>query len=127
MAFSGWTKQPNWTRSQLRTWRVFCCLPVWLWFRGGKGVATFLGVILALDFQAGAYTCLTWVFVAIVSRYSSLSALIATASAPFWLWVVDGHRAVLCAAVLAAFVWGRHAANIMRLVRGEEPRIGKGR
>lgn len=100
------------------------CLPVWLGFRGGKGVATFLGVVLGLNWIAGAAVCATWLAGAAVTRISSAAALVASASAPLWLWVLDGPRAVLVVAGLAAFVWARHHANIARLVRGEEPRIG---
>ncbi|MEM7744478.1 MAG: glycerol-3-phosphate 1-O-acyltransferase PlsY [Pseudomonadota bacterium] len=100
------------------------CLPVWLWFRGGKGVATFLGVMLGLSLTAGALVCATWLAAAALFRISSLSALIAAASAPVWLWALDGPRAVLCAACLAVFVCARHHQNIGRLLRGSEPRIG---
>jgi len=100
--------------------------PVWLDFRGGKGVATVLGVLLALSWQAGALACLTWLAVAGIFRYSSLAALVAVAAAPAWLWwLADPQRAEL-AVVLAALVWLRHAGNIRRLVSGQEPRIGRG-
>lgn len=102
------------------------CLPVWLMFRGGKGVATFLGVMLALSLPAGALICATWLAAAALFRISSLSALLAAASAPAWIWLMDGPRAVLCAGLLAVFVCLRHHQNIARLVRGEEPRIGQG-
>ena len=101
------------------------CLPVWLGFKGGKGVATFLGVIIGLSFYAGALVCLTWLVIAAVVRISSASALIAAASAPLWLWLVDGPRAVLCGLLLALWIWLRHHANIRRILAGTEPRIGK--
>lgn len=101
------------------------CLPVWLKFRGGKAVATFLGVILGLNFLAGAAVCATWLAVAALFRISSLSALVAAGSAPLWLWALDGPRAVLAAGVLALWVWGRHHQNIARLLHGKEPRIGQ--
>ena len=100
------------------------CLPVWLGFKGGKGVATFLGVIIGLSFYAGALVCLTWLATAALLRISSASALVAAASAPVWLWVIDGPRAVLCGALLAAWIWVRHHANIRRLLAGTEPKIG---
>ena len=103
------------------------CLPVWLRFKGGKGVATFIGVILGLSFYAGALVCLTWLVTAAVVRISSASALMAAAMAPLWMWVVDGPRAVLCAALLAVWIWVRHYANIRRLIAGTEPKIGKKR
>ena len=101
------------------------CLPIWLGFRGGKGVATFLGVIIGLSFAAGALTCLSWLVGAALTRISSAAALISTALAPVWMWLLDGPRAVLCAALLAVFVAARHHQNIARLLRGEEPKIGQ--
>ena len=99
--------------------------PVWLGFRGGKGVATFLGTLLVLAWPAGLLACATWLAVAAISRISSLSALLAAASAPVWLWLTARPEAVVLAAVLAAVVWQRHAANIARLRAGTEPRIGR--
>jgi glycerol-3-phosphate acyltransferase PlsY len=99
--------------------------PVWLRFKGGKGVATALGVLLAVAFPAGALACATWVAVAALTRYSSLAALTALAAAPAYAWwLVDFQRMEL-AAFIAIVVWLRHAANIRRLLKGEEPRIGK--
>jgi glycerol-3-phosphate acyltransferase PlsY len=101
------------------------CFPVWLGFRGGKGVATGLGVLLALDWRVGGGACLVWLGVALVSRLSSAAALSAFAAAPvlaaalspaYW-WV-----APLC---VAALVWWRHRANIARIMAGTEPRIGR--
>ena len=100
------------------------CLPVWLWFRGGKGVATFIGIIFALHWPTGLCVCAVWLAAAAVTRISSASALVATAAAPVILWSFGRLEAVLCAAILAAWVWLRHNQNIARLVRGEEPRIG---
>ncbi|MEM6621315.1 MAG: glycerol-3-phosphate 1-O-acyltransferase PlsY [Pseudomonadota bacterium] len=100
------------------------CLPIWLWFRGGKGVATFIGVILALNPVAGAAVCATWLATALVSRFSSLAALLASLAAPACLWLFDGPRAIICAALLSIFIWARHHQNIRRLIAGEEPRIG---
>ncbi|MFN3954516.1 MAG: glycerol-3-phosphate 1-O-acyltransferase PlsY [Pararhodobacter sp.] len=98
--------------------------PVWLGFRGGKGVATFLGTLLVLAWPAGLLACATWLAVAAISRISSLSALLAAASAPVWLWLSGRPEAVILAAVLAVVVWQRHGANIARLRAGTEPRIG---
>lgn len=102
------------------------CLTVWLRFRGGKGVATFLGVVLALQPVAGAAVCATWLAAAWLSKVSSVGALAAAASAPLWLWAVGRGEAVLVVAGLAGWVWLRHWANLLRLARGTEPRIGSG-
>lgn len=101
--------------------------PVWLRFRGGKGVATFLGVILALAPLAGLAACATWAAVAALFRISSLAALVAAGMAPVWLVLTGSGQAALLGAALAVLVWVRHRANIARLRRGEEPRIGRGR
>lgn len=98
--------------------------PVWLGFRGGKGVATFLGTLLALAWPVGLLACATWAVTAALSRISSLSALVAAASAPVWLLVLGRGEAVALSVLLAALVWQRHGANIARLRAGTEPRIG---
>jgi glycerol-3-phosphate acyltransferase PlsY len=100
------------------------CFPVWLRFQGGKGVATFLGIILALSFPAGLLACATWLAAARLSRISSVGALAAAAAAPVWFWLLDRFEAVLTVAFLAALVFVRHHANIARLIAGTEPRIG---
>ncbi len=98
--------------------------PLWLGFRGGKGVATFLGTLLVLAWPAGLLACATWALVAALSRISSLSALAAAALSPLWLALTGSAEAVLLAILLAALVWQRHSANIARLMNGTEPRIG---
>jgi len=103
------------------------CLPVWLWFRGGKGMATFIGVILGLYWLAALAVCATWLAAAALSRRSSVASMAAAASAPLWLYLTGRIEAVLAAAVLAILIWLRHHANIGRLIRGEEPRIGQGK
>ena len=103
------------------------CFPVWLRFRGGKGVATGLGAMLGLVPPVGAAACAIWLGVAALSRYSSLAALCAFAAAPFlaW-WLVDLQHAEL-GGFMAIVVIARHAGNIVRLVRGEEGRISLAR
>jgi glycerol-3-phosphate acyltransferase PlsY len=99
--------------------------PVWLGFRGGKGVATFLGTMLALAWPAGIAACLTWLATAIVFRYSSLAALVAAAATPLWLLLLGRADAVWLGVALAILVFIRHHANIRRLLDGTEPKIGK--
>ena len=102
------------------------CFPVYLRFRGGKGVATFLGTLLALSFPLGAAACLTWLAMAAAFRMSSLAALIAATSSPLWALWLRPEAALLCVG-LAALILYRHAANIRRILSGEEPRIGAGK
>lgn len=100
------------------------CWPVWLGFRGGKGVATFLGVWLALAFPVGLACCATWAAAAWLRRISSLAALAAAASSTVWALLFGYSGTVLLALTLTALVFWRHAANIARLRSGTEPRIG---
>lgn len=99
--------------------------PVWLKFRGGKGVATFLGTLLALAWPLGIAACLAWLATAVVTRISSLSALVAAAAAvPLAQFL--GHRELMPAVVvMSVLIFWRHRANIQRLAQGREPRIGK--
>ncbi len=99
--------------------------PVWLGFRGGKGVATFLGTLLALAWPVGLAACATWAATAAVSRISSLSALVAAATAALWALLLGRGDLVGLILVLAALVIVRHHANIRRLIDGTEPRIGR--
>ncbi|NKX45598.1 glycerol-3-phosphate 1-O-acyltransferase PlsY [Roseicyclus persicicus] len=101
------------------------CYPVFLGFRGGKGVATFLGTLLALAWPVGLAACATWAAVAAVTRISSLSALVAAALSPVWAFLLGRGDAVLLLVLLAVLILLRHEANIRRLVAGTEPRIGR--
>ena len=103
------------------------CFPVWLRFKGGKGVATFLGVLLGLHWPTMILTALIWVGTAIVTRYSSLSALVATAAAPVALIAFGQAREAVLALLLTVIIWARHRANLQRLMAGEETRIGGAR
>ena len=98
--------------------------PAWLRFVGGKGVATFLGIMLAAAWPVGLACCATWLVVAVVARLSSLSALAAAALCPVYAYVLVGPGVTALAVGLAVFIFIRHKANIGRLLRGEEPRIG---
>lgn len=99
--------------------------PVWLGFRGGKGVATFLGTILALAWPVGLAACATWLVTAAISRISSLSALVAAAASVPLAWALGRPQVMLICAVMAVMVFWRHRANIARLAAGTEPRIGR--
>lgn len=100
------------------------CFPVWLKFTGGKGVATFLGALLATAWPVGLLTCFTWLGMALLLRFSSLSALVAAAAAPVFALAFGREDAALLALFLAALIFWLHRANIDRLLKGEEPRIG---
>ena len=100
--------------------------PVFLGFKGGKGMATFLGTVLALSFPAGLAACLTWLVVAGVFRISSLSAITAAVLAPGYMLAFYSHmHGVYLVAILSLIVVAKHHANIRRLLKGEEPKIGK--
>ncbi|MEO0343856.1 MAG: glycerol-3-phosphate 1-O-acyltransferase PlsY [Pseudomonadota bacterium] len=96
--------------------------PIWLRFQGGKGVATFLGLLLALSFALGLYACAAWLVAAVLSRRSSLGALSASLVSPGLAWLIDPSSVMLCA-MLTFFVWLRHKANIQRVMEGTEPKI----
>ena len=98
--------------------------PVWLGFRGGKGVATFLGILLALAWPVGLAACTTWAVTAAISRISSLSALMAAALSSLWLLLFSQGQMFGLVVVLTLLVYQRHAANIARLRAGTEPKIG---
>ena len=101
------------------------CYPVWLRFQGGKGVATFLGLLLALAWPAGIAACLTWLATAAIARISSLAALVAAVLAPLWLALLGYGDAVVLGMALAVLILWRHRGNIARLRAGTEPRIGQ--
>ena len=99
--------------------------PVWLGFRGGKGVATYLGVAAAVSWQVGLVFAAAWLAVAAISRYSSLSALLATLAAPVAMWLLGGPgAAVALLAIMTLLVFWKHRANISRLMAGSESKIG---
>jgi len=99
--------------------------PVWLGFKGGKGVATGCGALLAYAWPVGLAVIATWLIVAFTSRYSSLAAIIAAATAPLWAWLfaVPGTEPVIVLIVALVILW-RHRDNFQRLLRGQESKIG---
>ena len=99
------------------------CFPVWLGFKGGKGVATFIGITLALYWPAGILTCLTWISIAYISRISSLSALLSSISSIVWIWICGMPNATFIMIILTIFIWVRHKENIKRIIKNTEPRI----
>ena len=99
--------------------------PIWLCFRGGKGVATFLGGLLGASLPAAAAFALVWLAVAAATRYSSAAALAASLASPLAAWALGVEPVAIVFAALAALLWIRHSANIARLLAGTETKIGK--
>jgi glycerol-3-phosphate acyltransferase PlsY len=99
--------------------------PAWLKFRGGKGVATALGMLLAIAWPVGLAACATWLATAALFRYSSLAALVALAASPAYAWWLADPQIMELAGFTAVLVWLRHWQNIARLVSGQEPKIGR--
>ena len=97
--------------------------PVWQNFKGGKGVATLFGIVLVISFLVGLLTCLTWLLVAVISRKSSLSALIGALLIPLWLWFFNKPDFIILFVVLNVFVFLKHKENIRRLIEGTETNI----
>ncbi len=98
--------------------------PVWLGFKGGKGVATTFGTLMAASWPVGLACCATWIVTAALFRFSSLAALVGLALSPGFALYFAGPQYAAMAAGLAVLGFYRHKANILRLIRGEEPRIG---
>jgi acyl phosphate:glycerol-3-phosphate acyltransferase len=107
--------------------------PVWLGFKGGKGVATFLGILLALAWPVGLAACATWLAGALVTRMSSAAALIAAALTPVWLFIFgtakissfEFGRMLFLTLILTVLIYVRHSANLTRMKAGTEPKIGQ--
>ncbi len=98
--------------------------PVWLKFKGGKGVATFFGILIALNWMVGLAACGTWLVTALVTRTSSVAALVAVSSASAWLVVFSDGLILLLVVTLTILIYVRHAANLKRIKAGTEPKIG---
>ena len=99
--------------------------PVWLGFRGGKGVATYIGVLLGIAWPAAVVFCVVWLAVAAATRYSSLAALTASLAAPAYLWWQGDITDAWVFLLLSILLWIMHRANIERLLQGTESRIGR--
>ena len=99
--------------------------PIWLRFRGGKGVATFLGILLALYWPLGLAACATWLFSAMTMRMSSLAGLMAAGLSPMWALLLGQGQTLLLGAILTILIYIRHAANLKRIKAGTEPKIGR--
>ena len=99
--------------------------PIWLGFKGGKGVATFLGLFLALDWRIGLAVAATWLVVALVGRVSSIAALFAAASSGLWILALTNGSLLVLALILTVLIYVRHGENLKRLKAGTEPRIGQ--
>ena len=101
------------------------CFPIWLKFRGGKGVATFLGVALSLFFIMGIICCFVWLLVAVLKKMSSLASLISSASAPIAAIFLNQPNTIILLVLMVGIVVFRHKQNIDRIIKGVEPIIGK--
>ena len=99
--------------------------PVWLGFKGGKGVATYIGILLGLAPGMVLVFAAVWLSIAFLSKYSSLSALVATLVIPVVLWLIGEEKMCLVLAVMTLITWWKHKPNIERLILGTESRIGK--
>ncbi|MDB5547804.1 MAG: hypothetical protein JWR73_840 [Tardiphaga sp.] len=98
--------------------------PVWLKFKGGKGVAVYIGIMLGLFWPAALVFCVAWLATAFASKYSSLAALTASAITPVVLWILALHNLAMLAGVLTLLLWFMHRENIKRLQAGTEGKIG---
>ncbi|UJQ95219.1 glycerol-3-phosphate 1-O-acyltransferase PlsY [Mariluticola halotolerans] len=98
--------------------------PVWLGFKGGKGVATYIGALLAINWQVGLIFCAVWLFIAATRRISSLAALTAAATAPIFAYVLSGPHLAAGTGAMTLLLFFTHRANIARLLSDTEPKIG---
>ncbi len=103
------------------------CFPVWLGFKGGKGVAVMIGSLLALHWPVGLIFCAVWLLIALTRKMSSLAALTAAATAPIFAYVLASERLAIVVLGLALLLFFQHRENIARLLKGTEPKIGDGK
>ena len=101
------------------------CYPIWLKFKGGKGVATFFGLLFALAWPIGVAAGATWLATAAVFRFSSLAALLTAVMTPLWIILMGFNSLFLLSLCLTGVIYWRHRENIIRLIRGQESRIGQ--
>jgi glycerol-3-phosphate acyltransferase PlsY len=101
------------------------CYPIWLKFKGGKGVATFFGLLFALAWPIGVAAGATWLATAAIFRFSSLAALLTAVMTPLWIILMGFNSLFLLSLCLAGVIYWRHRENIIRLIRGQESKIGQ--
>ena len=101
------------------------CYPIWLKFKGGKGVATFFGLLFALAWPIGVAAGATWLATAAIFRFSSLAALLTAVMTPLWIILMGFNSLFLLSLCLAGVIYWRHGENIIRLIRGQESKIGQ--
>ncbi|MDB2615160.1 glycerol-3-phosphate 1-O-acyltransferase PlsY, partial [Planktomarina temperata] len=101
------------------------CYPIWLKFKGGKGVATFFGLLFALAWPIGVAAGATWLATAAIFRFSSLAALLTAVMTPLWIILMGFNNLFLLSLCLAGVIYWRHRENIIRLIRGQESKIGQ--
>ena len=125
VAFARWLVGPD--AAQVAALFAFLghLFPVWLGFRGGKGVATFLGTLLVLDWRVGLAACATWAVTAAITRISSLSALVAAAMTTVWLLAFHQGQMLFLVMALTILIYWKHWANLERIKAGTEPKIGR--
>ena len=99
--------------------------PIWLGFKGGKGVATYIGIVLALAWPVGLLICASWLGIAQAFRYSSLAALVSTALTPLYFLFLGTTLFALLTLMMVLLIYVKHRENIVRLLQGQEPRIGR--
>lgn len=101
------------------------CYPIWLKFKGGKGVATFFGLLFALAWPTGVAAGATWLATAAIFRFSSLAALLTAVMTPLWIILMGFNSLFLLSLCLTGVIYWRHRENIIRLIRGQESKIGQ--
>ena len=125
MTLSGYVGGPNAAMAAALGAFLGHLFPIWLKFRGGKGVAVYIGVLLGVFWPAAIAFCVVWLVTALISRYSSLSALVASVVTPLFLWWFGRPDFALLFALLTLLLFFAHRENIRRLQAGTEGKIGQ--